>query len=259
MKIEQYQAKTGIALGIDIGGTGIKGAPVNLATGELKTERYRIDTPQPSKPQAVVEVVKEIIAHFDWQGPIGITLPAPIQKGVVKFMANMDTSWDGVNAETLFSEALKQPVMVLNDADAAGLAEVVYGVGRAYKGTLILLTLGTGIGSAVFVNGQLVPNTEFGHLEIRGKDAEQRASDRVRQEKDLSWRKWAKRLNEFFERIEKLFSPDLLVIGGGVSREAGEFLKYVKTDAKIVPAKLLNNAGIVGAAWAASSLVKAGE
>src|SRR5690606_436714 len=143
------------ALGIDIGGTGVKGAPVNLATGELKIERDRIDTPEPAKPPAGVEAEKASSAHFDWQGPGGITLPAPIQKGVVKFMANTDTSWDGVNAETLFSEALKQPVMVLNDADAAGLAEVVYGVGRAYKGTLILLTLGTGIGSAVFVNGQL--------------------------------------------------------------------------------------------------------
>ncbi len=238
-------------MGIDIGGSGIKGAPVDAEKGELAEERYRIPTPHPSVPEAVGDVVAEITRYFDWHGAIGIDFPAVIRKGVTYTAANVDNSWIGTDARSLFQQKTGCPVVVLNDADAAGMAEMRFGAGRGQMGTVIVLTLGTGIGSAVFIDGVLVPNTEFGHLEIRKKDAEDRASDRIRQEKDLSWKKWAKRVNEFLHHLDVILSPDLYIIGGGVSKKHKKYFRYLEAQADIVPAQLLNEAGIVGAALAA--------
>ena len=242
-------------LGIDIGGSGIKGAPVEIDTGELIAERYRIPTPAPSAPDAVADVVKEIVKNFQWKGPIGCTFPAIVRRGVVESAANVDQGWIGVDGQTLIQKKTKCPTIFVNDADAAGIAEMQFGAGRGNEGVVIMLTLGTGIGSAIFYKGVLLPNTELGHLEIRGKDAELRASDRIRQEKDLSWEEWGDKVNEYVQRVEFLFSPDLFIIGGGVSKKADKFLPLIHpAHAQIVAAQLLNDAGIVGAAMAASSL-----
>jgi polyphosphate glucokinase len=241
-------------LGIDIGGSGIKGAPVNIDTGELLTERYRIPTPQPAIPDAVGDVVTEIVHQFEWKGPIGCTFPAIIKDGVAFSAANVDKSWIGTNGQKLFRKKTGCPTLLINDADAAGIAEMEFGAGKGEMGVVIMLTLGTGIGSAVFLNGALVPNTELGHLEIRGKDAESRASDRIREERDLSWEKWAEKIDEYLQRVEFLFSPDLFIIGGGVSKKYDKFLPLLHTRARIVPAQLFNDAGIVGAALAAKTL-----
>jgi polyphosphate glucokinase len=243
-------------LGIDIGGSGIKGAPVDIKKGTLTAERHRIPTPQPSLPDDVGNVVAEIARHFEWKGPIGCTFPAIIKDGMAYSAANVDPSWIGTNGQQLIAEKTGCPTILVNDADAAGIAEMEFGAGRGEKGLVILLTLGTGIGSAFFINGILVPNTELGHLEIRGKDAEARASDRIREEKDLSWEKWAERLDEYFQRVEFLFSPDLIIIGGGVSKKHDKFLPLLHTRARIVPAQLFNDAGIVGAALAAKPIAK---
>jgi len=238
-------------LGIDIGGSGIKGAPVDVKKGRFTAERHRIPTPQPAKPEQVAETVAAITRFFSWDGPVGCTFPAVIKQGIAWSAANVDQSWIGTNGEKLLSESTGCPVLLLNDADAAGLAEMSFGAGRDQGGTVILLTLGTGIGSAVFSEGHLVPNTEFGHLQIRGKDAELRASARIRKDKKLSWKKWAKRINEFLDHMEILFSPDRFILGGGVSRKHQNFFPYLKAKAEIVPAELKNNAGIIGAAWEA--------
>ncbi|GHH64982.1 polyphosphate glucokinase [Streptosporangium violaceochromogenes] len=240
------------ALGIDIGGSGIKGAPVDVTTGELTRERLRLATPAPSRPKAVAEVVAEIAGHFDWTGPVGVTFPGVVIDGVARSAANVDRSWIGVDARETFSVATGLPVVVLNDADAAGLAEVAAGSARGQRGVVLMLTFGTGIGSALFVDGLLVPNTELGHLEIRGKEAERRASDRARDEGGLSWGKWAGRVEEYLRHVEALFSPSLIVIGGGVSKKADRFLPMVKVRTRLVPATLRNEAGIVGAAMAAA-------
>jgi polyphosphate glucokinase len=237
--------------GIDIGGSGIKGAPVDLVKGELATERYRIPTPQPSIPDAVGDVVAEIVSHFGWHGAVGCTFPAVVKNGVTYSAANVDNSWIRFDAKSLLEQKLGRSVVLINDADAAGIAEMEYGAGQGQMGTVIMLTFGTGIGSAVFVDGKLVPNTEFGHLDIRGKDAEDRASDRIRQKKELDWKQWAKRINEFLSHLDTLFSPDIYIIGGGISKKHKKFLRYLRTTAEVVPAQLLNNAGIVGAALAA--------
>jgi polyphosphate glucokinase len=241
-----------IVLGIDIGGSGIKGAPVDVTTGELVQERWRHPTPQPSKPEAVAKVVAEVVRYFDWQGPIGCTFPAVAQNGVLFSAANVDKSWIGIDGQKLIANETGCPTTLLNDADAAGMAEVTFGAGKDRVGKIIVLTLGTGIGSAMFVSGILWTNSELGHLEVRGKDAENRASDRIRKAQGLSWAKWARRLNEFLGKVEFLFSPDLFVIGGGVSKKHHKFLPLLKTRAEIVPAQFLNNAGIVGAALAAN-------
>jgi polyphosphate glucokinase len=240
-------------LGIDIGGTGIKGAPVDVDTGQLTAERFRIDTPQPSVPNAVADVVEQIAAHFSYKGPAGVTFPAVVKHGVTYTAANVDRSWIGTNAGELFSRHVGGPVMVVNDADAAGVAEIRFGAGKERKGVIILVTLGTGIGSAVFLDGQLLPNTEFGHLMIRGKAAEKRASEKARVEKRLSWRQWAKRISEFLNEMERLLSPDLFIIGGGISKKAEKFFPYLttKTEVVIVPAQMRNEAGIIGAAYLA--------
>lgn len=241
-------------LGIDIGGSGIKGAPVDIKKGEMTAERFRIDTPQPSKPKAVAEVVGQIAEHFDWRGPIGCTFPAIVQHGVVWSAANVDREWIGTNGEELFRKSTGCPLILLNDADAAGIAEFEFGAGRGQDGVVLIITFGTGIGSALFNRGVLVPNTELGHLEIRGKDAEERTSDRIRQEKDLSWEKWAERVNEYINYLEALFSPDLFVIGGGVSKKHDKFIPLLHTRAPVVPAQFFNDAGIIGAALAAQVL-----
>lgn len=238
-------------LGIDIGGSGIKGAPVNITTGELTEERYRIETPQPSHPTAVIEVITEIVDHFHWEKrPMGCTYPGVVKRGVTLTAANVDKAWIGFNAAQQILLRTQCPTLLLNDADAAGIAEMTLGAGRGVLGTVIVLTLGTGIGSAIFTQGRLVPNTEFGHLEIRGKEAEHRAAARIKKEKDLSWQEWSERLNEFLARMEGLFSPDLLILGGGVSRKSSNFIELLKTQAKIVPAHFHNRAGIIGAALA---------
>jgi len=238
-------------LGIDIGGSGIKGAPVNIKTAELIEERHRIATPEVSTPDAVVEVIQELIQHFDWDGPIGCTFPAVIKQGIVKTAANIDNSWIGINGEELIHAETGCKTLLINDADAAGIAEMEFGAGKNNKGVVIMHTFGTGIGSAIFVNGQLIPNTEFGRLEIRCKEAEQRASGRNRTDEGLKWKAWTWRVNEFLDRMETLFWPDLFIIGGGVSRKHDQFLHLLKAKADIVPAQMLNQAGIIGAAVAA--------
>jgi polyphosphate glucokinase len=241
-------------LGVDIGGSGIKGAPVNVESGELVAERHRIPTPKPSVPDAVGDVVAKIVKHFSWQGPIGCTFPAIIKAGVAYSAANVHRDWIGTNGQKLLAKKTGCPVLLLNDADAAGIAEMTFGAGKNRQGVVIMLTLGTGIGSAIFVDGQLVPNTEFGHMELRGKDAEDLASDRIRKKEDLSWKKWAARLDEFLGRMENLFSPDLFIIGGGVSKKYDKYLHLLHTRAEIIPARMLNQAGIIGAALAAKTL-----
>jgi len=241
-------------LGVDIGGTGIKGAPVDTETGQLLAERFRIPTPHPALPNAVADVVDEIARHFEYTGPAGITFPAIVKKGVVYSAANVDESWIGTDAAALFQSHLGGEVTVVNDADAAGIAEMRFGAGRGRNGVVILLTFGTGIGSAIFLDGKLLPNSEFGHLPIRGKDAEKRASEKVRDDKGLSWEEWAERVSEYLEKMEQLFSPDLFIIGGGVSRKAAKFLPYLtsKTEVLIEAAMMRNEAGIIGAACLAA-------
>jgi polyphosphate glucokinase len=240
-------------LGIDIGGTGIKGAPVNTDTGELLAERFRVETPQPSLPNAVADVIEEIAKHFNYQGPAGVTFPAIVKQGIIFSAANVDKSWIGTNAGELFSQHINGPVQVVNDADAAGIAEMRFGAGQGRKGVTIMITFGTGIGTAIFLDGQLLPNTEFGHLKIRGKDAEKRASEKVREEKKLTWQKWADRVSEYLNELEALFSPDLFIVGGGISKKADKFLPLLttKTEVIIVPAQMRNEAGIIGAAYLA--------
>jgi polyphosphate glucokinase len=235
-------------LGIDIGGTGIKGAPVDTATGELVAPRFRIPTPQPATPTAVAGTVAEIAKHFDWTGPMGATFPAVVKEGVTQTAANVDPSWIGADASKILSDATGNQVTVINDADAAGLAEMEFGAAKGRQDTVIVVTLGTGIGSAVFSRGHLMPNTELGHLQIRGRDAEHRAAESVREAEQLSWKKWARRLNEYFAHLEALLWPDLIVVGGGVSKKSDKFLPHLMTRAEVVPAQLLNEAGIVGAA-----------
>jgi polyphosphate glucokinase len=243
-------------LGIDIGGSGIKGAPVNLETGKLASERHRIATPLPATPEAVAEVVAEIAQHFNWQGPIGCAFPAVIKNGVVHTAANIDHSWIGTNGEQLFNAKTGCPVLLLNDADAAAIAEMELGAGKGHDGVVIVHTFGTGIGSAIFFNGQLLPNTEFGRLEIRCQEAEQQASARNRTEEGLKWKTWAWRVNEFLGRMDALFWPDLFIIGGGVSNKYDKFLHLLQTRAEIVPAQMQNQAGIIGAAIAAAKHFK---
>jgi polyphosphate glucokinase len=238
-------------LGIDIGGSGIKAAPVDTATGQLAAERQKDPTPQPATPAAVADIVTKLVHAFQWTGPVGVTFPGVVVGGVVHTAANMDPSWIGVDAVKLFGSEIKLPVTVLNDADAAGLAEMRFGAGKGVPGTVLLLTLGTGIGSALFIDGILVPNTEFGHIQIRGKDAEKRASEHAREERDLSWGDWAGRVDEYLEQMEGLLSPGLIIIGGGVSRKSDKFLPFLtRLRAKVVPAALHNDAGIIGAAMA---------
>ncbi|MFT3662603.1 MAG: ROK family protein [Gordonia sp. (in: high G+C Gram-positive bacteria)] len=242
----------GLSFGIDIGGTGVKGAIVDLRTGDFVGERHRIETPQPATPEAVGRTVTEIVDHFGWTGPVGLTLPGVVKDGILRTAANIDDAWIDTDVRALFSSQLGgRGVTVLNDADAAGLAELRYGGGaHVEEGLVVLLTLGTGIGSAVMYNGTLIPNTEFGHIEVRGKIAEKRASAKVRKDNDWSFEKWAEKLSEVLRMYERLFSPDLFIAGGGISRKADKWIPHLTNSVPVVPAQLRNTAGIVGAAMA---------
>ncbi len=239
-------------LGIDIGGTGIKGAPVNCRTGKLLAERLRIETPKSATPANVAGVVAELMLHFKWRGAVGCTLPSVVLGGKVMTAANIDKKWIGVNAAQLFKARTKRPFVVLNDAAAAALAETRIGAGKGRSGLVMMVTLGTGIGTGMVFNGALIPNCELGHLEISGKDAEMLASNRVREEKDLSWKKWSKRLNLYLSTLESLVWPELFIIGGGVVKDGHKFIPKLSLNAAVLPARLGNNAGIIGAALAAA-------
>jgi polyphosphate glucokinase len=240
-------------LGIDIGGSGIKGAPVDVDSGKLLAPRFRLPTPDPAKPRPVAETLGEVAQHFAWNGPIGCGFPAVVHDGVVRSAANIHDKWIGVDAQALFSETCGCAVTVINDADAAGLAEMAFGAGQGRKGVVLVITIGTGLGSALFIDGHLLPNTELGHIEIDGEDAERGASDAARQREGLSWKRWAKRFNKYLNTLEYLFSPDLVILGGGISKEHQKFLPLLKLRAEVQPAKLLNEAGIIGAALAVRS------
>jgi polyphosphate glucokinase len=239
------------ALGIDIGGTGMKGAPVDLATGELTKERIRILTPSPATPDAVTKSVVELLDQIGVDGPVGLTLPAVILNGVARTAANIDPGWIGTDAAKLFREATGRDVAVVNDADAAGNAEVRFGAGAGRSGVIVVVTLGTGIGSGLFIDGLLVPNTELGHLHLHHGDAEDYAADSVREKEDLSWDDYAKRVEDYLQLIQRLFWPNLIIVGGGASKKADKFLPKIDVDTEVVVAKLLNEAGIVGAAMLA--------
>ena len=245
-------------LGIDIGGSGIKGAPVDLDKGEFTHDRVRLETPEESTPDAVADLVAELVDELedevDDDSPVGITVPAVVDHGVVRTAANIDKSWIGTDADALFTERLGRPVHVVNDADAAGVAEMHYGAGVGNDGVVLLTTLGTGIGTALFRAGELLPNTELGHLELDGHDAETRAASSVREREDLSWKEWAQRLQRYYSHVENLLWPDLIIVGGGVSKKADKFLPLLHLRAPIVPAQLRNDAGIIGAAYHARSL-----
>jgi polyphosphate glucokinase len=241
--------------GIDIGGSGIKGCVVDLEAGRLDGERLRIPTPQPSTPDAVADVVAQIVEKFGWDGPVGVTLPCVIKQGVALTAANVDQGWVTTDAAALFAERLGRTtgeVTVLNDADAAGVAEVRFGDAANRQGTVVLLTFGTGIGSAVFLNGGLVPNTEFGHLELDGHDAEKRAAASVKDENDLSWEEWTHRVSRYLRALEALIWPDLIIVGGGISKKSEKWLPLLDVRTRVVAATLQNDAGIVGAAAAAT-------
>ncbi len=249
-------APSGRGFGVDVGGSGVKGGIVDLATGELIGERHKIETPQPATPRAVAETVRTIVDHFEWTGDVGITLPCVVTGGIARTAANVDRAWIGTDAGALFSDHLGgRAVTVLNDADAAGIAEDKFGGGRDTKGVVILLTFGTGIGSAILQNGVLLPNTELGHMEIDGKEAEHRAASRIKEENDLSYKQWAKEVSRVLERIEDLFWPDLFIAGGGISRKAEKWIPLLTNRTPVQPATLRNTAGIVGAALAATSRV----
>lgn len=239
-----------LAFGIDIGGSGIKGAPVDVRSGELIAKRFRIATPRPATPEAVADVMREILEHFKVpaHATVGVTFPGIIQHGVCRSAVNMDGDWVGRNLVEIFGERVGVDPTVMNDADAAGYAETLYGAGQNIGGMVLTITLGTGIGSALVNDGRLVPNLELGHLEIDGHDAESRAAASIKDREGLSYEEWAVRLQRYFETVEFLFSPDLFIIGGGVSRDHKEFLPLLKTRARMIPAELRNNAGIVGAA-----------
>jgi polyphosphate glucokinase len=236
--------------GIDVGGSGIKGAPVDTQSGELLTERVRIKTPNPATAQAIVQTTVEVIGQAGWEGPVGCGFPAVVKDGVARTAANIDESAIDFDFQSALEKELGASVRVVNDGDAAGLAEMRWGAGRGAEGVVLMLTLGTGIGTSLFVGGRLVPNTEFGHIEVRGKDAEHRAADSARKREDLSWKEYAGRLDEYLHRIENLLWPDLIVIGGGISKKSEKFFPHLTNRTRVVRAEMQNNAGIAGAALA---------
>lgn len=240
--------RTGLSFGIDIGGTGMKAAPVDLATGELTADRFRIDTPRSSTPDRLAVVVKRLVEHHEWSGPIGVCMPSVVTHGVVRSAANIDDSWVGVDGAALFAEAIGQPVQLMNDADAAGLAEMTWGAGRDRSGVVICLTFGTGIGSGMFVDGVLVPNTELGHLELDGLAAEQRAAASSRQRENLPWKSWSARVDRYLGHVVRLFSPELIILGGGASKRPDKWVELLDPGCELAVAQFANNAGIAGAA-----------
>ncbi len=237
-------------LGIDVGGTGIKGAPVDTASGSLLAPRHRILTPQPATPDAVGQTVGELVRHFNWTGPVGCGVPAVVRHGHLLTAANISAEWLGFDGQQLIERVTGCDAVLINDADAAGYAEMHFGAGRGRSGLVIVVTLGTGIGTALFINGHLVPNTELGHLEVEGEDAEKWAAEIVRVNEALSWKKWAKRVDTYLHCLERYFWPDLFIIGGGVSKKSEKFVPRLSVQAPVVPAELRNEAGIVGAALA---------
>ncbi|NTX99515.1 polyphosphate--glucose phosphotransferase [Deinococcus sp. JMULE3] len=245
-----------VILGIDIGGSGIKGAPVDTRTGQLTAERRRIPTPEGAAPDDVKRVVQQLVEHFGLPGPVGVTFPGIVQRGHTLSAANVHPDWVGLNADALFTDATGHDVHLINDADAAGLAEARFGAGQGEDGTVLVLTFGTGIGSALIHRGVLIPNTELGHLWLRDKHAETWASDRARERDDLNWKQWSKRACTYLQHLELLFSPDLFIIGGGISKKAEKWQGHLKLDrSRVVPARLLNEAGIIGAAMMAAGTV----
>lgn len=240
-------------LGVDVGGSGIKGALVDVSSGRMATDRFRLPTPQPARPEAVVKAIKKVRKHFDYSGPVGVGFPAVVLDGTVLTAANVDDAWIGYPGQQVLIDALQGPVTLLNDADAAGFAEMRFGAGRDRNGLVMILTLGTGIGSALFMDGRLIPNSELGHLYLSGHsaDAEEYASDRIRSSKDLGWKAWARRLDIYLRHLEGLFSPNLFILGGGVSKKSDRFIPHLTLRTEIVPALLRNEAGIIGAAMAA--------
>ncbi|MGH3451200.1 MAG: polyphosphate--glucose phosphotransferase [Haloechinothrix sp.] len=246
---------TALGFGIDIGGSGIKGAVVDLDAGQLASERLRIATPEPATPDAIAEVVADIVETFDWDGPVGITVPCVVKRGVAQTAANIDPAWIGTDADDLFAKRLGRDVddiAILNDADAAGMAEVRFGDERARRGVVLLLTFGTGIGSALFIDGTLVPNTEFGHIEVDGEDGEDRAAASARENEDLGYPEWAERVTRYLTALEKVVWPDLVVVGGGISKKSDKWVPLLTVRSTVGVASLKNHAGIVGAALASS-------
>lgn len=237
-----------LSFGIDIGGTGMKAAPVDLATGHLAADRFRIDTPKPATPTALADVVAELVAHHEWDGPVGVCMPSVVSKGIVRSAANIDRTWIDVDADELFTDAIGRPVSVMNDADAAGVAEITWGSGRDRSGVVICLTFGTGIGSGLFIDGVLVPNTELGHLELDGPDVEQRVAASARHRDDLSWSEWGDRVDRYLRHIVMLFSPELIILGGGASKKPDKWVDRLDPGCELAIATMANNAGIAGAA-----------
>ncbi len=255
-KKKSFDMKLKKVLGIDVGGSGIKGAIINTKTGDLITDRHRIPTPVQAKPGQVADVIKQIVDYFNWTGAVGVGFPAVVQNGVAKTAANIDKSFIGTNIESLFSQKTNCKVKVINDADAAGQAEMKFGAGRNNKGVVFLITVGTGIGTVIFTKGKLLPNTELGHVYMnKDREAELYTSDATRQKHDLSWKDWAQRFDEYLNYLEKLFWPDLFIIGGGVSKSEAKFLQHLTVKTKVVSAQLLNYAGIIGAAIAAKKMI----
>jgi len=246
-----------LLFGIDVGGSGIKGAIVDAALGDLTTDRYRIKTPQPATPEAVAATIARIVEHFEWEGPVGAALPSVVRRGIVATAANIDKGWIGTDADQLLEEATGNPVRVLNDADAAGIAEMIYGAGADEPGVVVLLTFGTGIGSAIFHDGILVPNSELGHLEFRGMVAEHYAAARLVERDDMELDPWAIRVGEYLNHLERILTPDLFIFGGGISKRFDDFSGHLQVDTPVKVAQLRNNAGIVGAALASRGLTPA--
>ena len=240
-----------LGFGIDIGGTGMKAAIVDLASGELRSDRVRIPTPRPATPDAMAKVASELVRALSWSSPIGVGFPGIVRHGVIGSAVNLDPSWVEIDADRVFTDACGVDVAMVNDADAAGLAEVRWGAGREVDGVVLVLTFGTGIGSALFVDGTLVPNTELGHLELDGSDAELRAAAVVREREGIGWKQWAPRVERYLRHLEMLFSPDLFIVGGGASKASEKWLPRITINTPIVPAAMANNAGIVGAALVA--------
>lgn len=243
--------------GIDVGGSGVKGGVVDLDTGQLIGERYKLLTPQPSTPDAVAATIAEVVGHFGWTGPLGVCYPGVITHGVVRTAANVDKSWIGARVDDVYSRALDgQPVTVLNDADAAGLAEQRFGAGKDLDGLIVLLTFGTGIGSAVIHHGLLLPNTELGHIEVEGKEAEHRAASSVKEAKGWSYERWTREVTKVLIAVENAIWPDLIIVGGGISRKADKWVPLLQNRTPVVAAALQNSAGIVGAAMAAANTAR---
>ncbi|ALP33879.1 Polyphosphate glucokinase [Corynebacterium pseudotuberculosis] len=257
MPFSKLKFMTRIGFGIDVGGSGIKGARVDLDTGDFVGDRIKILTPKPATPEAVAQMISRIVAEAEWEGPVGITLPSVIRNQVALSAANIDQSWINVDVQKLFTKTLGgRNIAVLNDADAAGIAEVAFGEDQARRGSAILLTLGTGIGSAFFINGVLFPNTELGHMIVEGKEAEHLASSAAKDRDELSYSKWAKRVSKVLSEYERLFWPDVFIVGGGISRKADKWVPKLTIDTPVIPAKLRNTAGIVGAAMAADQNIR---